>query len=251
MDAAGTAAEGMEASDIMCDTTVRLEGERIDYERYFPVWGKLTAAQKRQISGSTVKRTVKKGTVLHNGSMDCTGLLIVQSGRLRAYILSEAGREITLYRLLDLDICLFSASCIMRSIQFEVIIEAEKDTDLYVIPAEVYKGIMEESAPAANFINEIMASRFSEVMWLLEQILWKSFDKRLAGFLLEESDLEGTDSLRITHEIIGSHLGNPREVVTRMLRYFQSEGMVRLSRGIVEILDREKLEKTAARERSH
>lgn len=219
----------------MCDTM------DLPFETYLPVWNKLTAAQRQQISGSTARRTVKKGTILHNGSMDCTGLLIVKSGQLRAYILSEAGREITLYRLFDLDICLFSASCIMRSIQFEVTIEAEKDTDLLVIPAEIYKGIMEESAPAANFTNEIMASRFSEVMWLLEQILWKSFDKRLAGFLLEESALEGTDFLRITHEIIGSHLGNPREVVTRMLRYFQREGMIRLSRGTVEITDPEKL----------
>ena len=215
--------------------------DSMEFETYFPIWNKLTAIQKQKISGSAVERTVKKGTMLHNGSMDCTGLLIVRSGQLRAYILSDAGREISLYRLFDLDICLFSASCILHSIQFEVTIEAEKETDLIVIPAEVYKGILEESAPAANFTNEIMASRFSEVMWLLEQILWKSFDRRLAGFLLEEAALEGTDSLKITHEIIGSHLGNPREVVTRMLRYFQSEGMVRLSRGAVEITDPEKL----------
>ena len=215
--------------------------DSMEFETYFPIWNKLTAIQKQKISGSAVERTVKKGTMLHNGSMDCTGLLIVRHGQLRAYILSDAGREISLYRLFDLDICLFSASCILHSIQFEVIIEAEKETDLIVIPAEVYKGILEESAPAANFTNEIMASRFSEVMWLLEQILWKSFDRRLAGFLLEEAALEGTDSLKITHEIIGSHLGNPREVVTRMLRYFQSEGMIRLSRGTVEITDPEKL----------
>ena len=215
--------------------------DSMEFETYFPIWNKLTAIQKQKISGSAVERTVKKGTMLHNGSMDCTGLLIVRRGQLRAYILSDAGREISLYRLFDLDICLFSASCILHSIQFEVTIEAEKETDLIVIPAEVYKGILEESAPAANFMNEIMASRFSEVMWLLEQILWKSFDKRLAGFLLEEAALEGTDSLKITHEIIGSHLGNPREVVTRMLRYFQSEGMIRLSRGTVEITDPEKL----------
>ncbi len=215
--------------------------DSMEFETYFPIWNKLTAIQKQKISGSAVERTVKKGTMLHNGSMDCTGLLIVRRGQLRAYILSDAGREISLYRLFDLDICLFSASCILHSIQFEVTIEAEKETDMIVIPAEVYKGILEESAPAANFTNEIMASRFSEVMWLLEQILWKSFDKRLAGFLLEEAALEGTDSLKITHEIIGSHLGNPREVVTRMLRYFQSEGMIRLSLGTVEITDPEKL----------
>ena len=213
----------------------------MDLSVYFPIWDKLLPAQQELLTNSAVSRTVKKGTVIHSGSMDCTGLLLVQQGQLRAYILSDEGREVTLYRLFDRDICLFSASCMMRSIQFEIMIEAEKDTELWIIPTEVYKGITEESAPAANFTNEIMASRFSEVMWLMEQIMWKSFDKRLAGFLLDESALEETSALKITHEAIANHLGTAREVVTRMLRYFQSEGMVKLSRGIVEITAREKL----------
>ena len=86
-----------------------------------------------------------------------------------------------------------------------------------------------------------MSSRFSEVMWLIEQIMWKSLDKRLAAFLVEESNLENTTSLKTTHEIIANHLGSAREVVTRMLRYFQSEGIVKLTRGTVEILDLQKL----------
>lgn len=173
--------------------------------------------------------------------MDCTGLLLIKHGQLRTYILSDEGREITLYRLFERDMCLFSASCIMRSIQFDVTIEAEKDTDLWIIPAEIYKSIMEESAPVANYTNELMASRFSDVMWLMEQIMWKSFDKRLAAFLLEESTLEGDNTLKLTHEIIANHLGTAREVVTRMLRYFQSEGMVKLARGTVEITNEKKL----------
>ncbi len=209
---------------------------------YIPVWDKLTASQQAELNDYTAKRSVEKGTVIHNGSLDCTGLLLVQSGQLRAYILSPEGREITIYRLFERDLCLFSASCMMRSIQFEIIIEAEKNTQMLVIPPEIYKGIMEESAPLSNFTNEVMATRFSEVMWLMEQVMWKSFDKRLAGFLLEEAAIEGTDLLKITHETIGNHMGNPREVVTRMLRYFQSEGMVKLSRGTVEIADRKKLE---------
>ncbi len=209
---------------------------------YIPVWDKLTASQQAELNDYTAKRSVEKGTVIHNGSLDCTGLLLVQSGQLRAYILSPEGREITIYRLFERDLCLFSASCMMRSIQFEIIIEAEKNTQMLVIPPEIYKGIMEESAPLSNFTNEVMATRFSEVMWLMEQVMWKSFDKRLAGFLLEEAAIEGTDLLKITHETIGNHMGNPREVVTRMLRYFQSEGMVKLSRGTVEISDRKKLE---------
>lgn len=219
------------------------KGKAVKLQDYFPVWEKLTPAQQKQLEDSRLSRTVKKGTVLHSGSADCTGLLLIRKGQLRAYILSDEGREITIYRLFERDICLFSASCIMRSIQFEVMVEAEKDTELWIIPPDLYKRIMEESAPIANFTNEIMAARFSEVMWLMEQIMWKSFDKRLAQFLLEESMLEGTSTLMLTHETIANHLGTAREVVTRMLRYFQSEGLVKLSRGTVEIADRTALEK--------
>ena len=219
----------------------------MDFVNYFPVWDKLTPAQQSRILGSVMSRTVKKGTVIHNGSEECTGLLLIKSGQLRAYILSEEGREITIYRLFDRDMCLFSASCMLRSIQFEVVIEAEKDTELWIIPSEVYKGIMEESAPAANYTNELMAARFSDVMWLIEQIMWKSLDKRVADFLLEEASIEESRELKITHEAIANHLGTHREVITRMLRYFQSEGMVQLSRGLVRITDEEKLRFALAR----
>ncbi len=219
----------------------------MDFVNYFPVWGKLTPAQQSRILGSVMSRTVKKGTVIHNGSEECTGLLLIKSGQLRAYILSEEGREITIYRLFDRDMCLFSASCMLRSIQFEVVIEAEKDTELWIIPSEVYKGIMEESAPVANYTNELMVARFSDVMWLIEQIMWKSLDKRVADFLLEEASIEESRELKITHEAIANHLGTHREVITRMLRYFQSEGMVQLSRGLVRITDEEKLRFALAR----
>lgn len=168
-------------------------------------------------------------------------MFLIQSGQLRAYILSDEGREITLYRLFDMDICLFSASCIMRSIQFDVSIKAEKNTNLWIIPTEIYKNIMEESAPVANYTNELMASRFSDVMYLVEQILWKSLDKRVAAFLLEKSSIEESRKLKITHETIANHLETHREVITRMLRYFQDEGMMKLSRGIIELLDEQEL----------
>ena len=212
------------------------------FSEYFPIWGQLTPEQRETVSGCLASRFVKKGTVLHSGSADCAGLLLVKSGQLRAFILSREGREVTIYRLFDRDICLFSASCIMRSIQFDVTITAEKDTQLWVIPADAYKQLMEQSTPVSNYTNEVMASRFSEVMWLVEQVMWDSMDRRVAAFLLEETSIEGTDRLNITHEAIANHLGTHREVVTRMLRYFQNEGMVKLSRGVVEVADRAKLE---------
>ena len=214
----------------------------MDIQSYFPIWNQLTSAQQHLILDSLMERSVQKGTLIHNGSGDCTGLLLVQSGQLRAYILSEEGREITVYRLFDRDLCLFSASCMLRSVQFDLAIEAEKDTTLWVIPAEIYQRVMEESAPAANYTNEVMAARFSEVMWLIEQIMWRSLDRRVAAFLLEEGTIEGASVLKITHETIANHLGTHREVITRMLRYFQSEGMVKLSRGAVELRDKKRLE---------
>ena len=215
------------------------------FQDAFPIWDRLRPDQQDRIRSALIVRSVEKGTTLHNGNADCTGLLLIKSGQLRAYMLSEEGREITLYRLFDRDLCLFSASCMMRSIQFEVTIQAEKPTELWIIPAEVYQSIMEESAPVANYTNELMASRFSEVMWLMEQIMWKRLDQRVAAFLLEEAAIEGSHELNITHETIANHLGTHREVITRMLRYFQSEDALRLRRGVVELTDLKKLREIA------
>ena len=217
----------------------------MNVSEFFPMWEKLTPPQQRRLEESAAWRQAPAGTVLHRGGDDCLGLLLVAEGQLRASLLSPEGREITIYRLFPRDICLFSASCMMRSIQFDITIEVEKDAGFYLIPAPIYQGLMEESAQLANYTNEIMATRFSEVMWLMEQVMWRRFDQRLAAFLLEESQLEGEQTLRLTHEKIAAHLGTAREVVTRMLRYFQSEGMVRLARGTVELTDPAGLEALA------
>ena len=214
----------------------------MEFQHLCPIWDKLTPTQRQLVSSSIVPKTLGKGAVLHDGSADCAGLVLIKSGQLRAYILSEDGREITLYRLLDQDICLFSASCVMRSVQFEIMIAAEKESEVFILPPYIFKKIMEESAPLANYVNELMATRFSEVMWLIEQIMWKSVDKRLANFLLDEAAVEDSDVLKLTHEAIANHLGTAREVVTRMLRYFQNEGYVKLTRGTVELTDRKGME---------
>lgn len=217
----------------------------MEFAEYFPIWDKLTPAQQQALTAAATLRTVPAGTVLHNGAADCIGFLLVYTGQLRVYILSEEGREVTLYRLFPRDLCLMSASCILRGLQYDVTIEAEKETSFWQIPAQRYKQLMDESAAVANYTNEIMAERFSDVMWLVEQILWKSFDKRLAGFLVEESRLDDSTTLKTTHETIGHHLGSPREVVTRMLRYFQDEGLVKLSRGSIQLLDTDRLQALA------
>ena len=214
----------------------------MEFSAYLPFWNKLQPQQQQLITEVVQFWKVPKGTHIHDSSSECLGLVMVRSGQLRAYILSEDGREITISRLFEYDVSLLSASCVMPDMQFHVMIEAEKDTELWSIPACLFKNLVDESLAVSSYANSLISGNFSELMWLMEQIMWKSFDKRLATFLLEEAEIEGSDELKITHEVIGNHLGSPREVVTRMLRYFQSEGMVRLSRGTVELANREKLE---------
>ena len=184
-------------------------------ENYFPIYHKLTEAEQQLLSRVVVEKKAEKGTILHTGMNDCIGLLVFQSGQIRAHITSDEGSDIT--------------------------ISVEKDAEFFVIPVGTFKKIMEQSLVVSNYMNQVMGSRLSEVMWLIEQVMWKSFDKRLAHFLIEESALEGTNVLKITHEQIASHMGSAREVVTRMLKYFQTEELVKLSRGSIEIVDEEEL----------
>ena len=214
----------------------------MEFAEYLPFWDKLTKEQQERVASVIEHRSVSKGSHIHDSSAACLGLVVMKSGQLRAYILSEDGREITIGRLFDYDVSLLSASCVMPDMQFNVMIDAEKDSEFWSIPACLFKNLVDESLAVSNYARNLLSGNCSELMWLMEQIMWKSFDKRLAAFLLEEQQLEGTACLTITHEKIAGHLGTAREVVTRMLRYFQSEGMVKLSRGTVEIIDEKKLE---------
>ena len=218
----------------------------MNIQAYLPFWSKLTAAQQQALEGAMHAKTVSAGTLLHGGSENCTGLLLVIEGQLRVYTISAEGKEITLYRLLEGDMCLFSASCMLNSIQFDVFVQSELPTTVVHIPPEVYKSLMQESLAVANYTNELMASRFSDVMWLMDQILNKKIDSRLAALLLEETELTGSTTLHLTHDQLARHLGTAREVVTRMLKYFQSEHLVSLERGTIILCAPEQLKEIAA-----
>lgn len=209
----------------------------MEYYDCLPFWEKLTPDQKKELNQCVSLHHAKKGEIVHNGTEDCVGLLILASGQMRGYSLSEDGREVTLYRLLPRDVCLLSAYCMLNSLQFEIVVATEKDCVFWRVPTPVYKRLMQESAPVANFTTELIASRFSDAMWLLDQILYKHLDSRLAAFLLGECELDASKTLHLTHEEIAHHLGSAREVVTRMLKYFASEGMVELGRGCVTVID--------------
>lgn len=212
---------------------------------FFPFWEELNREQQADLLLHSQLRRFQKGDMIVPYTDQCLGLMLVQSGQLRAFVLSESGKEVTLYRLYELDICLFSASCIMNNIRFAIQIEIEKDATALLVPSSLYDRLMHQSIAVANYANQLMAARFSDVMWTLEQVMFKSMDCRLAQVLLEHAANEGTNELSLTHEAIARDLGSAREVVTRMLKYFREEGLIELARGRIRLLDKKRLQTIA------
>ncbi|OJU13654.1 MAG: Crp/Fnr family transcriptional regulator [Clostridiales bacterium 43-6] len=193
--------------------------------------------EKNLLLFNTVATVYQKGKIIINGVDECNGLIIVKNGQLRAYYTTAEGKEITLYRLLSSDICIMSASCIIKNIDFSVTLEVEKDSEVLVIPANIWGKLNEANGAVKEFSLQLISLRFSDVMWVMEQIVFKGMDQRLAGFLIEQSSLEESDTLSITHEVIAKNLSTAREVISRLLKYFENEKLVELSRGSLKILD--------------
>lgn len=210
------------------------------YKEIFPFWGELNEKDKIFICQNSLALTYPKGTHIHDGN-ECSGVIFVKSGCLRVYILSDTGKEVTLYRLYSGDMCMLSASCVLQSITFDVFIDAEESSECYVISGPAFANISERNKDIKIFALETAVSRFSDVMWVMQQILFMSMDKRLAVFLSDEISRTGSDTITLTHEQIARYMGSAREVVSRTLKYFASEGIVEVSRKGIKILDKKRL----------
>ena len=211
------------------------------FEKYFPFWNALPDKDKETFCRSSISVKYEKGTTIHDSS-ECTGVIIIKSGCLRLYMLSEEGKEITLYRLFPGDICMLSASCVLDSITFDVFVDAEEDSECHVVSGCAFADVSNRIPEVKIFALETTVSRFSDVMWVMQQILFMSMDKRLAIFLLDEAAKNGSDTVKLTHEQIAKYMGSAREVVSRMLKYFASEGIISSSRSEgIKILDKRRL----------
>lgn len=205
-----------------------------------PFFDRLSDDDRAVLLQSAISGHFDKGETVHDGTR-CTGVLLIRSGSLRVYMLSEEGREVTLYRLFAGDICILSASCALQNITFDVLVDAEEDTDLVVIGGCAFAEIAERIPEVKIFALEYAVTNFSEVMWVFEQILFMSMDRRLAIFLYDEVTKSDTDTIKLTHEQIAKYMGSAREVVSRMLKYFAGEGIVEILRGGIHILDKKRL----------
>ena len=210
----------------------------------FPFWDSLSDEQRSNLLRSTQKISFERGTNIHDGG-ECTGIIIVKSGSLRVYMLSEDGKEITLYRLFAGDISILSASCVLNSITFDVFVDAEEQSECVIVGGCAFAELCENHHEAQVFALESALACFSDVMWVMQQILFMSLDKRLAIFLLDELAKQGGDTVRLTHEQIAKYMGSAREVVSRMVKYFATEGIVESSRGGIRVLDKPSLRRIA------
>ncbi len=210
------------------------------YAKYFPFWNALSSDDKAYLCQNTFEEHFESAQRIHDNSA-CSGLFIVKSGRLRLYILSEDGKEISLYRLAPGDICMLSASCVLQSITFDVYVDAEEPSECYRISGPAFADISSRYLEVKNYALEIAVGRFSDVMWIMQQIVFMSMDKRLAIFLLDESSVSGSDTISMTHDQIARHLGTAREVITRMLKHFVTEGMIEVTRKGINIIDKSKM----------
>ena len=181
------------------------------------------------------KKTYKKGESVHSPSDICEGLFMVESGVLRVFIISPEGREITLYRLGKGELCLFSASCAFNAVSFDIFIEAADDCVLERLPVGSYQKIKEHPL-VAKTVNDTFARRMQSVIGLINDILWNSMDSRILNYLRSESEIQNSRILKITHETIANNLGTAREVVSRVLKYLEREGYLKLSRGELTLL---------------
>ena len=210
------------------------------FKENFPFWDELSQIEKETFVNSSQYISFRKGTNIHNGN-ECTGIILIRTGSLRLYILSDEGKEITLYRLFPGEMCMLSASCVLNNITFDVFVDAEENSECIVVGGCAYAALSERCDAAKIFALETALARFSDVMWVMQQILFMSMDKRLAIFLLDEISKTGGDTVHLTHEQIAKYMGSAREVVTRMLKYFSSEGIVELSRGGITVKDVKRL----------
>ena len=214
------------------------------YKEIFPFWDKISETDKDYICQNSYTITYPKDTNIHDGN-ECSGVIFVRSGSLRLSIMSDEGKDITLYRLHQRDMCMLSASCVLQTITFDVFINAEEDSECYVISGPAFAAVSERNPSIKIFALETAVSRFSDVMWVMQQILFMSLDKRLAIFLSDESARTGSNTITLTHGQIAKYIGSARVAVSRMLKYFTNEKIVEVSRGGIKILDKKRLRKLA------
>ena len=180
--------------------------------------------------------TLPSGKAICFEGDDCTHLALITAGTARVFKLAESGREITLYRIESGECCILTASCMLSGRVFPAIASVENELQAILIPKARVKAWMQTHEVWRRFLWDLLAERLGDVISLIEEVAFRRMDRRLADYLVEQTDSRGP-LLRATHQQIAADLGTSREVVSRMLKDFQLRGTLDLARGRIKIHD--------------
>ncbi|MDP1605965.1 MAG: Crp/Fnr family transcriptional regulator [Rhodocyclaceae bacterium] len=180
------------------------------------------------------------GTVLFDERQSCQGFPLVISGAIRVAKLAANGRELPLYRVLPGESCIITSSCLLGHIDYNARGVAEGDTTLMLLPRPLFDDLLAQ-APFRDFVFKLFSERIVELMQLIEEVAFRKLDQRLANLLLGKGR-----QLHTTHQQLADELGSVREMVSRLLKGFADQGLVRLGREQIEILDPAGLRKVAS-----
>lgn len=202
-----------------------------------PFWNNLTNNEKEYAVSNASLKHYEKGALIHGCNESCLGLIYIIKGSLRAYIISEEGREITLFTLKENDTCVLSADCVIKQITFDTQIEASQTCDVLIINSGAFMKLAEQNIYVKCFMYELISERFSSVMWTMQQILFAKLDRRLAEFLINQYEETNSKEIHMTQEEIAGRINSAREAVARMLKQFSNDELVELKRSCIILKD--------------
>jgi CRP/FNR family transcriptional regulator, anaerobic regulatory protein len=214
-----------------------------ELETYFPFLQHADTLVQQQAQAQAMRMELPADTHICWEGDTCQNLALLLSGTVRVYKIGETGREITLYRLERHESCVLTASCILSQRPFPALAITETPVQAILIPAPVLRQWVAQFDGWRNYIFDLMAHRLTAVITTVEEVAFGRMDARLARFLAETDPPAST--LHLTHQEIASELGTAREVISRILKDFEKEGLIGLARGQINLLDRSGLHRKA------
>ncbi len=204
----------------------------------FPFYSEMSDAGRERLSSAIQVMQLDKGMELLEEGALCQALLLVESGSIRVFKVSPAGREITLYQVDAGESCVLGTSCVVNDLRYPAHAVCAAASDALAVPSEVFRQLYDQEAAIRAFVMDLFSRRLADMMLLVEEVAFRRMDERLAAFLAEKGIVAPGISkpVEMSQEEIASHLGTAREVVTRMLQHFVDDGLVRLERKKVIIL---------------
>ena len=191
-----------------------------------------------QQAASFARIPAGRDVFLEGDRVESIALLI--SGVVRVYKIGETGREITLYRFGNGSSCILTANAILSHQTFPAVATVEQDAEAVMIPADTFRNWVKRHDLWREFVFDLLSQRLSTVMAVIDEVVFQRMDRRVASLLLERAKTR--NPLRVTHQEIAAELGSSREVISRLLEDFASEGSIHSGRGVVEVLDFDLLE---------